>query len=63
MIINETSDFCRQYQYLQLKKPSGVEFEIPVHKKLAVDLLKGGSCLIGLMAMWHSADFLGSLFC
>ena len=43
MIINEISDFCRQYQYLQLEKPSGVEVEISVHKTLAMDLLKGGS--------------------
>ena len=41
-MINEISDFCRQYQYLQLKKPSGVEVEIPVHKALTMDLLKGG---------------------
>ena len=39
MIINEISDFCRQYQYLQLEKPSGVY----VHKTSAMDLLKGGS--------------------
>ena len=42
LIINEKTDFCRQYQYLQLEKPSGVEVEIPVHKTLAMDLLKGG---------------------
>ena len=42
MIINEISDFCRQYQYLQLEKPSGVEVEISVHKTLAMDFLKGG---------------------
>ena len=54
MIINEISDFCRPYQYLQLEKPSGVEVEISVHKTLAMDLLKGGGshrtplCLIGL---------------
>ena len=42
MIINEISDFCRPYQYLQLEKPSGVEVEISVHKALAIDLLKGG---------------------
>ena len=41
--MNEISDFSRQYQYHQLKKPSGVEVEIPVHKALAMDLLKGGS--------------------
>ena len=41
--MNEISDFCRQYQYHQLEKPSGVEVEIPVHKALAMDLLKGGS--------------------
>ena len=40
--MNEISDFCRQYQYLQLEKPSGVEVEIPVQKALAMDLLKGG---------------------
>ena len=41
-MINKISDFCRQYQYLQLEKPSGVEVEIPVHKTLAMDFLKGG---------------------
>ena len=41
-MINEISDFSRQYQYLQLEKPSGVEVEIPVHKTMAMDLLKGG---------------------
>ena len=41
--MNEISDFCEQYQYHQLEKPSGVEVEIPVHKALAMDLLKGGS--------------------
>ena len=40
--MNEISDFCRQYLYHQLEKPSGVEVEIPVHKTLAMDLLKGG---------------------
>ena len=43
LIINEKTDFFRQYQYLQLEKPSGVEVEIPVHKACAMDLLKGGS--------------------
>ena len=41
--MNEISDFFRQYEYLQLKKQSGVEVEIPVHKTLAMDLLKAGS--------------------
>jgi len=40
--INEISDFCRQYQYLQLEKTSGVEVKIPFLKTLAMDLLKGG---------------------
>ena len=48
LIINEKTDFCRQYQYLQLEKPSGVEVEIPVHKTLAMDLLKGVSCRTSL---------------
>ena len=57
LIINEKTDFCRQYQYLQLEKPSGVEVEIPVHKALAMDLLKGGPTgpplgLIGLRQDW-----------
>ena len=43
LMMNEISDFCRQYQYLQLQKTSGVEVEIPVHKTLAMDLLKGWS--------------------
>ena len=41
--MNEISDFCTQYKYLQLEKPSGVEVEIPIHKTLAMDLLKGVS--------------------
>ena len=40
--MNEISDFCKQYQYLQFEKPSGVEVEISVNKTLAMDLLKGG---------------------
>ena len=40
--MNEISDFFRQYEYLQLKKQSGVEVEIPVHKTSAIDVLKGG---------------------
>ena len=39
MIINEKIDFCRQYQNLQLEKPSGVEVEIPVHKAMAMGLI------------------------
>ena len=42
MIINEISDFCRHYQYLQLEKPSGVEVEISVHKTSEMNLLEGG---------------------
>ena len=42
LIVNEISNFCKQYQYLQLEKPLSVEIEIPVHKTMAMDLLKGG---------------------
>jgi len=42
VIINEISDFCKQYQYLQLETPIGVEVEISFHKTLVMDLLKGG---------------------
>ena len=41
--MNKKTDFCRQYQYLQLEKPSGDEVEIPVQKTMGMDLLKGGS--------------------
>ena len=40
LIINEISNFCRQYQYLQLEKPSGVKVEIFINKTIAIDLLK-----------------------
>ena len=42
MIMNEISECCRQYQYLQLENPSSVEDEIPIHKTLAMDLLERG---------------------
>ena len=43
LIINEISDFCKQYhKYLQLQKPSGAEVEFSIHKTLAMFLLKGG---------------------
>ena len=29
------------YMYLQLEKPSGIEIEMPIDKKLAINLLKG----------------------
>ena len=31
----------RQCIYLQLEKPSGFEIEMPIHKRLAIDLLEG----------------------
>ena len=52
------TDFCRQYQYFQLEKSSGVEVEIPVHKALAMDLLKGGSYRtpLGLIGLRHTYE-------
>ena len=46
--MNEISDFCRQYQYHRLKKPSGVEVEIPVHEALAMDEIQVSLCLKSL---------------
>jgi len=48
LIIDEIFDCCKQYQYLQLVKPSGVEVEISVHKTLVMDLLG----LKGLRQSW-----------
>ena len=32
-------NFSRQCEQLHLVKPSGIEFEMPIHKKMAVHLL------------------------
>ena len=33
--------FCKQCKYLKLDKPSGIEIEIPIYKRLAINLVKG----------------------
>ena len=32
-------DFSRQCEQLQLEKTSGIDFEMSIHKRLAIDLL------------------------
>ena len=34
-------DFSRQCKYLKFKKTSGIEIEMPIHKRLVIDLLEG----------------------
>ena len=34
-------DFSRQCKYLKLEKTSGIEIEMPIQKRLVMDLLKG----------------------
>ena len=34
-------DLSRQCIYLELEKPSSIEIITPIHKRLAIDLLKG----------------------
>ena len=34
-------DLSRQWRYLQLEKPSGIEIGMPIHKRLAIDFLEG----------------------
>ena len=41
LIITKIFDFSRQFKYLQLWKPLGVEMDKSIHKILAMDLLKG----------------------
>ena len=38
-MIKRFFDFSRQYKQLQLEKPSGIEFDLPIHKRLAINLL------------------------
>lgn len=40
-IINKLFDYSSQCQYLQLKKPSDFEIELPIQNTLAISLLKG----------------------
>ena len=47
-------ELSRQCIYLQLKKPLGIEIEMPIHKRLVINLLEGiakrlSPGLIGLM--------------
>ena len=35
------TDFCRQCKYLQLEKPSSIDFEMPIQKRLANNILEG----------------------
>ena len=39
--VNYKNLFCvyKQYKQLQLEKPSGIDFEMPIHKRLAINLL------------------------
>ena len=41
VMLSGAFDFSRQFKYLQLGKPLGVEIDISIHKTLAMDLLKG----------------------
>ena len=34
-------DLSRQWRYLQLEKSSGIEIEMRIHERLAIDLLEG----------------------
>ena len=34
-------DFSRQCKYLKLEKPLGIEIEMPIHKRLAINKLEG----------------------
>ena len=42
LIMKNFLGLSRQYIYLQLEKPYDIQIEIPIHKTLAKDLLKGG---------------------
>ena len=48
-------DFSRQCKYLKLEKPSGIEIEMPIHKRLVIDLLEGMAKRIplGLIGLMH----------
>ena len=39
--VNKLSDFSKQCKYLQLEKPSSIDFETPIQKRLANNILKG----------------------
>ena len=39
LIIKKFFDSSRQYKQLELEKPSGIESDLPIHKRLAADLL------------------------
>ena len=41
LVMKNFFDFSRQCKYLKLKKPSGIEIEMPIHKRLVIDLLEG----------------------
>ena len=38
-MIKDFFDSSSQYKQLQLDKPSGIEFDLPIHKRLAINLL------------------------
>ena len=39
LMIKSFFDCCRQCKYLHLERPSGIEFEMPIQKRLATNLL------------------------
>ena len=41
LVMKNFFDFSRQCKYLKLEKLSGIEIEMPIHKTLTVNLLKG----------------------
>ena len=41
LVMKNFFDFSRQCKYLKLEKPSGIEIEMPIHKRLAIILLEG----------------------
>ena len=41
MIIKNFFDLSRQCKYLQLEKPSSIDFETPIQKQLANNILEG----------------------
>ena len=38
--MNKIIDFNRQQEYFHLEKPSGIEIEMPIQKRLAIDFLR-----------------------
>ena len=40
-MIKKFFDFSRQCKYLKLEKPSGIEIEMPIHKRSTINWLEG----------------------